>query len=183
MKVLLAAFTGKAAYLINGSTLHTAFALPLMQSGGLMRQLSDDIANMVRSDLNDLNTIVIDEISMIGSDTFNRVSTRSVQIKGRKLPFGGCNVIVVPVGDRAAFLPPEENEMSILAGLVLWVQFKFFELTEIMRQKDEKEFIEALNNLAIGQMTDADVELIRSREVIEKDVRSDDIRLYLLIEN
>lgn len=65
-KVLLTAFSGKAAFLINGTTLHTAFALPINQFGGKMPKLSDDIANSLRAKLKDVKIIIPDEISMIG---------------------------------------------------------------------------------------------------------------------
>ena len=37
------------------------------------------------------------------------------------------------------------------------------ELTEIMRQKEDKTFLELLNRIRIGQYYDEDVELLRSR--------------------
>lgn len=53
--------------------------------------------------------------------------------------------------DRAIFLPP--NTTSILAENLLWNEFRLFELTQIMRQKDEKALITALNNIAAGKTT------------------------------
>lgn len=47
-----------------------------------------------------------------------------------------------------------------------------------MRQKNEKDFITALNNLAIGEMNADDVNLINSRVVNETDVPVDTIRLF-----
>jgi hypothetical protein len=41
--VLLCAPSGKAAFLIQGVTLHTAFALPIAEFGGNMPELSADI--------------------------------------------------------------------------------------------------------------------------------------------
>ncbi|KFM62003.1 hypothetical protein X975_01449, partial [Stegodyphus mimosarum] len=49
---------------------------------------------------------------------------------------------------------------------------------QIMRQKDEKLLIEALNNLAVGQMTANDIEVLKSSEVQESDVPENAIRLF-----
>lgn len=145
IKVLLTAFAGKAAFLINGSTLHTAFALPVNQSTN-MPELSSDIANTIRIQLRDLKLLVIDEISMVGSRLLNRVSTRLIQIMGKNEPFGGVSVILVgdlnqlpPVFDSPVYEAFDDSGLSILANQVLFDEFKYFELTQIMRQKDETE--------------------------------------------
>lgn len=49
--VVLCAPSGKAAFLINGVTLHTAFALHVTQFSGNMPALSSDIANSIREKL------------------------------------------------------------------------------------------------------------------------------------
>ncbi|GBM98029.1 hypothetical protein AVEN_151120-1 [Araneus ventricosus] len=59
-----------------------------------------------------------------------------------------------------------------------WELFVFYELKEIMRQKDEFEFIEALNALASGNMKEKQIELIKSRELSASAVPRSAIRLY-----
>lgn len=186
IKVLLSAPSGKAAFLIRGVTLHTAFALPVSQFGGQMPELASDTANTIREKLNHLKCLIIDEISMVGSTLLSRVDTRLRQITGRNEMFGGISVIVVgdlnqlpPVMDSLVFLPPKNNDLNLLCGInPIWEVFKFYELTEIMRQKNEKAFIIALNNLVLGKMTNDDLNLFKSREVKEIDVPKDVIRLY-----
>ena len=88
-----------------------------------------------------------------------------------------------PVGEGKVFKPfgnPNNNPIGNLLGpvSVLWENFEYFELTEVMRQKDDAAFINALNNLVIGQMTDSDIDLIKSRECAEEKVPVEAIRLY-----
>lgn len=142
LKVLLCAPSGKAAFLIGGVTLHTAFALPFGQFGGQMPELSADMANSIRVKLFDLQLLIIDEISMVGSRMLNRIDTRLRQIKGVNENFGGVSVLVVgdlkqlrPVLDKYVFENSSTTNLSILVDSPLWSDFYYFELTEIMRQK------------------------------------------------
>ncbi|XP_055845331.1 uncharacterized protein LOC129911529 [Episyrphus balteatus] len=186
IKVLLTAPSGKAAFLINGVTLHTAFALPVSQYGGTMPNLSSDIANTIRQKLVNLKLLIIDEISMVGSRLLSRVDTRLRQVMGRNEPFGGISIILVgdlnqlpPVFDTFVFKAPQNNDLNVFAETnTLWVLFKIFELTKIMRQQNETLFINALNHLATGTMTSEDIQLVKSREVDSNSIPEDVIRLY-----
>ncbi|XP_055856560.1 uncharacterized protein LOC129919626 isoform X2 [Episyrphus balteatus] len=186
IKVLLTAPSGKAAFLINGVTLHTAFALPVSQYGGTMPNLSSDIANTIRQKLINLKLLIIDEISMVGSRLLSRVDTRLRQVMGRNEPFGGISIILVgdlnqlpPVFDTFIFKAPQNNDLNVFAETnTLWALFKIFELTKIMRQQNETLFINALNNLATGTMTSEDIQLVKSREVDSTSIPEDVIRLY-----
>ena len=75
IKVLLAAPTGKAAHYIHGMTLHSAFALPGMEFGGEISNLSSDVLNTLRSKLLCLKLIIKDEISMVGSKILSQVNS------------------------------------------------------------------------------------------------------------
>ncbi|GBP96694.1 hypothetical protein EVAR_70037_1 [Eumeta japonica] len=44
-----------------------------------------------------------------------------------------------------------------------WLDFEYYELTKVMRQ-DNIDFINALNNLSMGTMTEKDTQLIRGRQ-------------------
>ncbi|XP_055685061.1 uncharacterized protein LOC129791128 [Lutzomyia longipalpis] len=186
MKVLLCAPSGMAAFLINGMTLHLAFALPNTQNPVDIDHFSEDIANTIRCEFKDVKLIVIDEVSMVGSNTSLKVSQRLIQIFGVHQSFGGISVIFVgdlnqiaPVGDKSIFRAPDKSNAGILDINPLWEEFKYFELTEIMRQKDDLNFTNALNNLAIGKMTEKDISLIRSRTVKNvNEVPPEAIRLF-----
>jgi ATP-dependent exoDNAse (exonuclease V), alpha subunit - helicase superfamily I member len=183
--VLLTAPSGKAAFLINGVTLHTAFALPVSQFSGSMPELSADIANSIREKLFHAKLFIIDEISMVGSTLLSRVDTRLRQIMGKHETFGGLSVIVV--GDLSQ-LPPVmdfplykfvRNEFSVfLDRNPLWDEFSFYELTEVMRQKEDLEFVQILNNIAKGEVKDRDIDIINTRVVNPSDIPRGAIRLY-----
>ena len=186
LKVLLCAPSGKAAFLINGVTLHTAFALPVSKFGGPMPDLSSEVAANIRINLIDLKLLIIDEISMVGSRLFDRIDKRLKQITGKDETFGGVSVIVVgdlnqlpPVMDSPIFLPPKTSNLQVFAeSNLLWEEFRMYQLTEIMRQKEEKEFITALNGIAVGEISNEIKELLKTRMVEEATVPPRVIRLY-----
>lgn len=161
-KIVLTAPTGKAAFLIGGNTLHSAFKLPL--SGSTVDALSADITNTIRANFKNLKLIIIDEISMVGSTLFNNLNQRLQILKGTYENFGGISILLFgdffqlpPVKDRFIFKTPAGNKLSDLINSPLWQEFEFFELTEVMRQKDDLHFVNALNNLATGQLGEQDL--------------------------
>ena len=93
--VLLCAPSGKAAFAIGGITLHTAFGLPLAKFGVVMPELSNDVANTIRTHIAHVKLLIIDEISMVGSMMLSRVDTRLRQIMGLNESFGGVSVITI----------------------------------------------------------------------------------------
>jgi hypothetical protein len=140
-----------------------------------MRNVSSETINTLRMKLQDLKLIIIDEISMkfdVSSSNFNKINSRLKEIFCESNDFGDIPIIAFgdfnqlkPVGDNYIFEYDKNNQMSSLIKHTLCKNFKFFELTEIMRQKDDKAFTIALNNLANNKMTSNDVQLLQSRQI------------------
>ena len=102
-KVLYTAPTGIAALNIEGVTLHSAFGY---------RNLTED-ADIILSDnkrelFSKLDTIVIDEISMVRVDVFNQINKILQKANSNKEIFGGKQVILF--GDLFQFPPVADRE-------------------------------------------------------------------------
>ena len=176
VKVIKVAPTGKAAYNINGNTVHSAFQIAANR-GWEYCSLDSDRLNTIRSKLRNLKLVFIDEVSMVGSGMFNFLNLRLQQILGNKMPFGGISLVTVgdlfqlqPVFDRWIF----ENDKSNYGPLAinLWqTYFEMYELHQIMRQKEDKFFAELLNRLREGNHTKNDIDTLSKRIVtnISKD--------------
>ncbi|XP_074549060.1 uncharacterized protein LOC141807175 [Halichoeres trimaculatus] len=147
--VLLTAFTGTAAFNISGKTLHSVLKLPRSLEPpyqGLGNTLDE-----VRAALSSVEILIIDEISMVSKKLFAYVNWRFQQIKGNRSPFGGISVLAVgdfyqlpPLGGAKPLCVYEETEFD------LWRDhFSMINLTEIMRQKDDRAFAELLNRLRV----------------------------------
>jgi len=162
-RILLCAFTGKAAYNINGSTISSAFMEKFKQSN---QTLGCDQLNTFRSKYRSLSVVIIDEISMVSNNKLSFIDQRLQQLTGRRIPFGGISIIAVgdlfqlkPVADTWIFQDLSRDASALSPNL--WKEhFKMFELTEIMRQKDDFEFAQMLNRLRIHKLTEQDQKAI-----------------------
>lgn len=168
-EVVLIAPTGKAAHNIGGMTAHSAFFLPVTQGQASIKDLLAESLNTLQVKLNNMKLLIIDEISMMGSNQFANIHRRMKQIFRSDKPFGGKSVIVFgdfnqlrPVGDSYVFIP-RKDPLASLVGNYLWQNFQLFELTEIMRQRDDLMFAEALGRLAKGMLTNDDTAMFKRR--------------------
>jgi hypothetical protein len=83
--------TGKAASLIDGITLHSAFNFPF---GNDFISLSDQLRDTYRTMLKYLQIVIIDEISMVKADLLYQLNLRLQEIKQNDKIFGGISVLL-----------------------------------------------------------------------------------------
>ena len=183
--IIVCAPTGCAAYLISGLTIHCVFSFDLNIKKQLKQKLNPDKLNTLRAKFKNLKLLVIDEISMVSADLFQLVNKRLQEIFNNENPMGSVSTLIL--GDFHQLKPihadwvfkgddilkdsyitlnvtEKKKEIKILVSH-LWMQFKLYELTEIMRHKSDKTFAEALINLAHGTTTPEDDALFASREM------------------
>ena len=106
------------------------------------------------------------------------IHLRLQEIKSNNLPFGGVNVITVgdlyqlkPVMGQFVFEDYRNNYGPLATNL--WTEhFKIYELTEIMRQKDDKKFAQLLNRLRIGAHTKNDIKILKSTKTKNKHLKN-----------
>ena len=169
-KVLLLAPTGKAAYHIKGTTIHSGLKIAPNQKLE-HHTLSCSALNTLRNEIGSLKLIFIDEISMVGFKMLNCINQRLKEVKQSPKPFGGISIIAVgdlfqlkPVMDSYIFRTPGNGYLPLATNL--WQElFYMFELTEIMRQADNKPFAELLNRLREGNHTSEDIRCLQKRQL------------------
>ncbi len=159
--------TGVAAVQIGGQTLHSFFKLPprLIEPADIRRLRSTRLIKAVE-------TLIIDEISMVRADMLDAID-RSLKLnRGSKRPFGGVRMILS--GDLHQ-LPPvvrgEEAEiLNERYGGAYFFQapafqdgeFALLALKRVFRQDDPK-FLALLGALRQGRLTLPDETLLQSR--------------------
>lgn len=154
-RVVLTASTGCAATLINGQTIHSFLHL------GLGYQSAETIAhlhkNLLYSLLSFCNILVIDEISMINAETFNKISKIMSLVLNNPRPFGGMQMVLC--GDFAQ-LEPVTGEYAFCAEE--WARLAPINilLTKQMRQVDDILLFTTLEQIRIGKLSPKDIEFL-----------------------
>lgn len=164
--LIVAAPTGIAAINAGGVTLHSLFGIPFELQGPnapIEGRLYQDKFKLFQM----LDTLVIDEASMVRPDVLDYVDRKLRLYRLNELPFGGVQVILF--GDLFQ-LPPviKKDEQEILQQ---WYRggyffhskalrdagFQIIELTHVFRQSDER-FINMLNRIREYQLLPMDME-------------------------
>jgi len=170
---LVCALTGKAAFNIGGDTTARVFRMQFMEK--VFHLLSESNCKKLQDLYKKVVLIIIDEISMIGTDSFSKYDSRMRQIRGNQRDFmGGLSIIVVgdfnqlqPIGEQSIFNVSRLDGYASLVDNPKWSKFKLWELTTIMRQTgSEKDFAIALNKLGddgLAGLSNKQVELFNSR--------------------
>ncbi len=155
----LTALSGCAACLINGQTLHSFLSLGIDKSlKDIYNDLSKKYIPKLKS-LKSLNTLIIDEISMMSNELLELINELLKMIKSNLLPFGGIQVILV--GDFHQ-LPPIKGNYCFTS--VVWdaLNLHTIILTDLIRQKDDLVLQEILEELRIGKISDEKFEILKS---------------------
>ncbi|XP_034239380.1 uncharacterized protein LOC117644221 [Thrips palmi] len=180
-RVISCAPTGKAACIIGGMTIHHSHKLPYNQEEGATKRMHDghapmpplqgqQLANLQNFFLH-VEAQLIDEISMVSARNFLAMDQRSREAKGKESDFGGLWTIVfgdfrqlTPVGGSAVY---KSSTTEISGSAALWQKFQYVELTQNMRQGDDKKYAELLAIIGDAEtpLSDADCDLIETRFV------------------
>ena len=158
--VKLAALTGTASQQINGQTLHSLLSLRLSNSRGSSHGLLNGASlNKLRLQWKHVKFLIIDEISLVSSQTLTDVNNRLIDIMPQNDYFGGINILIF--GDPFQIKPVMgkfffENE-------ILWPLFTQFELKENVRQKNDTAYAQLLNRVRVGRPTEQDIVNLCSR--------------------
>ena len=136
----VAAPTGVASYIIDGTTLHSLLHLP---TKGEFKELDGNRLLELQQVMSTINYIIIDEMSMVGRKVFGQIDRRLRQAFPHHAQhvFGGCSILLFgdfgqlpPVMDLPLYTTDTHSDLSD-QGRTAYQQFdKAFTLTQIMRQ-------------------------------------------------
>ena len=189
-KLRVCAPTGVASYNIEGSTLHSLFNLPTKSD---FRQLEGQKLHELQQSLENMNYLIIDEMSMVGRKTFGQIDQRLRQIfphnshqvlGGRSCLLFGDFGQLPPVMDLPLYTTVNRNELSDLGSST----YHFFDsavvLNQVMRQSGESPeqilFRDILLRLRDGKTTVADWEqLMKQTPLQAEDLSAFDSAVHL----
>ena len=152
--------TGVAALNVGGQTIHSLFRLPI----GVIADHQIDQPPELRKLLGAIDTLVIDEVSMVNADLMDAIDRSLRQARQRPHEaFGGVQIILFGDPYQLAPVPGENDERAYFADhyrsmwffdAKVWdeADLRIFELTTIHRQH-ELEFKQLLTAVRHGQVT------------------------------
>lgn len=159
-QIVICAPTGVAALNVGGQTIHSLFRLPI----GVIADRKIEQNADVRKLLNTIETLVIDEVSMVNADLLDAIDRALRQARQRPLEaFGGVQVVLFGDPYQLAPVPGDADERAYFADQYrsMWffdakvwdeADLRIFELNTIHRQHEE-EFKAMLNAVRHGAVT------------------------------
>ncbi len=185
--------TGVAAVNVKGETIHSFFKF----RPDITPKQAEEIARKARKKRGDsfknLETLVIDEISMVRADLLDCIDIFLKIILKNKLPFGGKQMIFIgdlyqlsPVTtskEKEVFRTEYKSPYFFDAKAMNDFEMEFIELEKIYRQKDKK-FIEILNSIRNNTVNDKHLEILNKR--VREGINLDDLEdgyIYLTTTN
>ncbi|MGH1550123.1 ATP-dependent DNA helicase [Leifsonia poae] len=158
--LVISAPTGVAALNVGGQTIHSLFRLPI----GVIADHAIDQSAELRKLLNSIDTLVIDEVSMVNADLMDAVDRSLRQARQRAgEPFGGVQVVLFGDPYQLAPVPGDSEERAYFADTYrsMWffdakvwqeTDLRIVELLQVHRQH-ESDFRFMLNAVRHGQVT------------------------------
>ncbi len=106
-QIAVCAPTGVAALNVEGQTIHSLFRLPI----GLIADSELEQSEPARKIMNAIDTLVIDEISMVNADVMDAIDRSLRQARRRRSePFGGVQIVMFGDPYQLAPVPPRGDE-------------------------------------------------------------------------
>ena len=152
----VAAPTGVASFIIEGTTLHSLLHLP---TRGEFKQQEGNRLQQLQQAMSSIRYIIIDEVSMVGRKVFGQIDNRLRQAFPHHAQevFGGCSLLLFgefgqlpPVMDLPLYTTDSQSDLSDQA----------FTLPQLMRQAgsdpDQVHFKDILLHLRNAEVTKED---------------------------
>lgn len=169
-KCIILCPTGIAAQNVKGVTIHSYFSLPLVNNYS-QRDINNCVSHLRAPEnyrrLQEIETIIIDEISMVNSMVFDAMDRILRVVLNSSQSFGGKRLILI--GDIFQ-LPPIDRDHEQLDDIFFWKsnaylrgRFTRLELRKVYRlnvSEENKNFERVLENLRLYQTTPSDLNFL-----------------------
>jgi len=178
-KFRITATTGIAANNIGGTTFHQMAGMRLATEPPNVLLAKTMKNKGVSTFWRTVDSIIVDEISMMSASYITKVDYVVRKLRGVDKPLGGIQMILV--GDFYQLPPIDcgDNGEEFVFELPMWkkLNLKVVNLTSVYRQSDRK-FIEMLEHVRTGDVTDEDKEYLHTLYMKEIDTKDHIIELY-----
>ncbi len=162
-RIAITASTGLASCILEGQTLHSWSGI------GLGKEPAPELVKKIKRNQKSrqkwLRTkfLIIDEISMVDGQLFDKLEQVARTIRNNGRPFGGIQLVVTGDFFQLPPVPDKNSTAKFVFDAVTWntcIQHTIL-LTHVFRQKDE-HFARMLNEMRLGKMSAATIREFKS---------------------
>lgn len=160
----ITASTGRAAVMISGRTLHSFAGIGLGKESVDVLKTRVSRNSAYRNRWRNCRVLIIDEISMIDAELFDKIEEIARYMKASEKPFGGIQLIVTgdflqlppvgKIGSSPRFTFMAKSWRPCFRSVIL--------LNKIFRQSDT-EFVKILQEIRVGKLSDKGARMLRAR--------------------
>lgn len=155
----LTSTTGCSAILIGGTTIHSFLGIGLgLGSAQLLARETKIKKSKIYTTLKRLELLIIDEISMMSMELFDKISEYLSIIRDCDEPFGGVQLLLT--GDFCQLSPVKSDMYCFESELWKKIDMKIVQLIKSFRQEDEN-FVNILNELRFGDCSNSTYEILK----------------------
>lgn len=177
IKIGLTSTTGTSALLIGGTTLHSYLGIGLAKDS--VDKLTKNIFknSKIRERWDSVDILIIDEISMLSAELFDKIEYIARVVRRKNEPFGGIQLILsgdflqLPCVGSETFCFEAETWKTCIT--------RTFYLTEIIRQTNI-DFQTCLNEVRLGKLSEKSVKMLEDRVGYDISEKYKDIRPTIL---
>lgn len=179
----LTATTGTAAFIIGGQTIHSFMGIGIGEETTAEVFIKIKNRTSIYKTLAELDVLIVDEVSMMDSLLFEKISdvlryVKSHSLKDEELlrkPFGGIQIIFI--GDFCQ-LAPVKGTYCFLSALWKEANIKVVILEELVRQNDDVLFQKILHIIRKGKCTDNILKVLNALRDTQFDDEIKPTKLY-----
>ena len=180
-KMYLSSTTGISAYNIGGMTIHSFMGIGTgdMPIDVLISRIKR--RKMYRDRIINTDILVIDEVSMLSGELFEKLNLICQNIRKSNMFFGGIQVIFT--GDFLQLLPVFNKNKDLYENIDdrLIIESPLFNrmfndeniiiLKENFRQKNDSVFINVLLRIRDGTFTEDDINVLKTRQLLPENIQ------------
>ena len=160
--IVITSLTGISALLLGGQTIHSYLGIGLGTASFdvLLKKLQS--SKFYLKCWTKLEILIIDEVSMLSIDLFEKLERLARGLRRNNLPFGGIQLLLS--GDFLQLPTVGSDKFCFESPIWKFCINEIIELKTTMRQKDEL-FINILNKVRIGKIDEECRQILKSREI------------------
>ncbi|OAL33511.1 hypothetical protein AYO20_07197 [Fonsecaea nubica] len=162
-RIAVTASTGLASCILEGQTLHSWSGI------GLGKEPAPELVKKIKRNQKSrqkwlrTKVLIIDEVSMVDGQLFDKLEQVARTIRNNGRPFGGIQLVVTGDFFQLPPVPDKNTSAKFVFEAVTWntcIQHTIL-LTHVFRQKDE-QFARMLNEMRLGKMSPATIREFKS---------------------